>query len=224
MPKLLFQRAAGVLLLAVCAPCSIASSSLSGSVQDHAKAPVDGAVVTIWIQGAGKHSQTTVAGRYAFTGVDDGDYFLKVERAGMALLYGAVHLGGGKQHEFNLILAKNSSAAPVVKAESSYDAVSSQQAHISKADRRMNQSCVAKQVTQEWPKSVKLTGWEHGVRIAAVIRVDGTFDDIVVLSAATPDLAIGVLSVVRQWRSCPTYLDGKPVEVVTITDFGFHAR
>jgi hypothetical protein len=223
MPKLLLLRGAGVLLLAVCAPCSIASSGLSGSVQDHSKAPVDGAVVTIWIQGAGKHSQTTVAGRYAFTGVEDGDYFLKVEKAGMALLYGAVHLGGDKQHELNLILAKNSSAAPIVRAESPYG-VSSQQAQLSNADRRKNQSCAAKQVAQEWPKSVKLTGWEHGVRIAAVIRVDGSYDDIVVLSAATPDLAIGVLSVVRQWRSCPTYLDGKPVEVVTITDFGFHAR
>jgi hypothetical protein len=223
MPKLFLQRGAGVLLLAVCAPCSIASSGLSGSVQDHAKAPVDGAVVTIWIPGAGKYSQTTVAGRYAFGGVEDGDYFLKVEKAGMALLYGAVHVSGDKQHEFNLVLAKNSGAAPLVKAESPYD-VSSPQPRISKADRKVKQGRVLKYVAPEWPKSTNSTGWERGVQIAGIIRVDGRFDDIIALSAATQDLAIAVLSAARQWRYSPTYIDGKAVEVTAVAHVGFHSR
>ena len=63
-----------------------------------------------------------------------------------------------------------------------------------------------------------------GVQIAGIIRTNGTFDDIVVLHAPNPELALATLSAVRQRRYTPTYVDGQAVEVVTITDVRFHPR
>jgi len=216
--------AGGLLLLAVGSPCSRAACSLSGSVQDRLKAPIDGAVITIWIPGSGKHIQTTSAGRYSFSGIQHGDYLLKVEKTGMAVLYGAVRLTSQDNHEFNLVLAKNPSIEPMVKAESPYDLLS-QESRLSKPSaRKVKQARLLKQVAPAYPATATVAGMGASVQIAGLIRTNGTFDDIVVLSAPSPDLALATLLAVRQWRYSPTYVEGQAVEVVTVTDVHVHPR
>lgn len=103
----------GLILAVWFAQTSLALSALVGKVQDGLKAPVDGAKITLWDAATGRGLQTTSAhGEFSFTGVVEGNYLLKVEKEGKALLYGAVHLKGDKPHELNLILAVQKRAAP----------------------------------------------------------------------------------------------------------------
>ena len=88
----------------------------------------------------------------------------------------------------------------------------------------MKQARLLKQVTPELPSTAKITGMGATVQIAGLIRIDGTVDDIIVLSAPSPDLALAALTSLRQWRFSPTYVDGQAVEVVTVTDIHFHPR
>jgi len=184
----------GLLLLVLGTQDCLASSRLSGSVQDRLKIPIDGALVTIWVPGGSKHSGTTAAGRYSFTEIEQGYYLLKVEKTGMALLYGAVRLSNGIHHEFNLVLVKKPDVEPVVKAESPYD-LPSQESRLSTLDaRKVKQARLLKQVTPELPSTAKITGMGATVQIAGLIRIDGTVDDIIVLSAPSPDLALAALT------------------------------
>ena len=88
----------------------------------------------------------------------------------------------------------------------------------------MKQARLLRQVPPQFPAGVKTPGMGSSVRIAGLIRTNGTFDDIVALSAPSPDVALATLSAVRQWRYSPTYVEGKAVAVMTITDVHFHPR
>jgi outer membrane biosynthesis protein TonB len=140
----------------------------------------------------------------------------------MASLYGAVRLTGG-DHEFNLVLAKNPGLELIVKAESPYDRPA-QESRLSTSTRKVKPGRLLRQVAPEYPATAKIPGMGASVQIAGLIRTNGTFDNIVVLSAPSPDLALATLLAVRQWRYSPTYVNGKAVEVVTITDVRFHIR
>jgi hypothetical protein len=211
-------------MLAIGLPCCHAACTLSGYVQDRLKAPIDGALVTIWIPGGVEHIQTTSAGRYSFSGIKNGDYLLKVEKTGMARLYGAVRLTGEDHHEFNLVLAKSPGLEPIVKAESPYDLPAQESRLSNSPTRKVKPARLLKQVSPKYPVAVKSLGIGASVQIAGMISTNGTFDDIVVLSAPSPELALSTLLAVRQWRYSPTYVDGNAVAVVTITDVLFHPR
>jgi hypothetical protein len=221
--RMLRVAVTAILVFIAASPCCHAASTLSGSVQDRANGPVDGASVTVWIPGGDKHVQTTSAGRYSFIEIEKGDYLVKVEKPGMGSLYGAVRLTDGDHHEFNLVLAKNPGLEPIVKAESPYD-LPAQGSRISKSDREVKRARLLRQVAPEYPVSAKIPGMGVRVQIAGLIRTNGTFDNIVVLSSPSPDLALATLSAVRQWRYSPTYVKGEPVEVMTVTDVRFHPR
>jgi TonB family protein len=53
------------------------------------------------------------------------------------------------------------------------------------------------------------------------MRADGTLDDLVVLSAPSPDLGLAALYAVREWRYSPTLVDGRAVEVVFTVQVNF---
>jgi len=58
------------------------------------------------------------------------------------------------------------------------------------------------------------------VRLEAVINMDGTIEDLRVLSGH-PLLVQAALDSVSQWRYAPTLLNGKPVEVMTVIEVNF---
>src|SRR5579872_7562785 len=105
------------------AQASFAASGVSGTVQDHLHTPIDGARITIWDPAASQRFQTTsAAGRYSFTGVPPGDYLVKVQKPGMALLFGALRLTKDSSHEFPLVLVKSAGGTDTaVRAESPND-------------------------------------------------------------------------------------------------------
>jgi protein TonB len=56
-----------------------------------------------------------------------------------------------------------------------------------------------------------------------IIDKDGTVEDIKVLSGH-PLLIESALEAVSRWRYQPTYLNGKPVEVLTEVDINFQLK
>jgi len=67
---------------------------LSGKVQDSQNAPLDDVAVTVWDAGTGKGVKvTSVGGFFSLSGLQEGEYLLKAEKPGMALLLGAVRIG-----------------------------------------------------------------------------------------------------------------------------------
>jgi len=215
----------GSLLLALCASHSLTASSLSGKLRDQVETPIDGARIAVWEPGTGKQYQTTaVAGLYSFTGIRQGDYLLRVEKTGMALLYGAVRLASDDHHELNLILVKNTSGGtPVVKAAPPYGTPAMPTSRLPRVPAgRVKQSRLLYQVQPAYPGKQ----WVLGMRVqaAAVIRTSGVLDDMVVLSAPDPDFALATLMALRQWRYSPTYVDGQAVEVTTTIDLLLHPR
>jgi hypothetical protein len=204
-------------LLALSAPHLVWPASLAGSVQDSANSGSDGVRITIWEPGAGNQFQTiSSGGRYSFTGIPSGGYLLKAEKQGMALAYGAVRLSGDEPHELNLILVEKAGGAPAVQSKAPHEMAPESQRLESPAGK-VSQSRLLHQV--RIPRAALSRG---PLRIYEVIRTDGVPDNILILSAADAESAQAVLMVVRQWRYTSTYLDGKAVEVESITDIMPH--
>ncbi len=77
------------------------------------------------------------------------------------------------------------------------------------------------QEAPEYPPLAKTARIQGTVRMEVVIDKDGTVEDIKVLSGH-PLLIESALEAVSRWRYQPTYLNGKPVEVMTQVEINFH--
>jgi TonB family protein len=71
-----------------------------------------------------------------------------------------------------------------------------------------------------YPEEAKEAGIRGRVRLNVVIGMDGTIQDLSVLSGH-PLLAKAALDAVSKWRYRPTLLNGEPVEVATEIDVNF---
>ncbi len=202
-------------------------TTVAGSIQDSLKTPVDGAMITIWDAGTGKGLRTASdAGRFSFSGdIEEGDYLIKVEKIGVALLYGAIQLHGEGPHELNLVLVENVSGfGEVVKAGEPTRVRSLPTGGAPQKPPKIQQSKLIYKVQPIYPASAKQARISGNVRIWASLRTDGTLDDMVVLSAPSADLALAALLAVRKWRYSPTFSDGKAVEVEFTIDVNFTLR
>jgi TonB family protein len=79
-------------------------------------------------------------------------------------------------------------------------------------------------VSPAYPAEAIEQGLMGVVHLEAIITVEGTVRDIKVLSGE-PALAAAAVDAVRQWRYQPTFLNGRPVEVITDinVNFAIHA-
>jgi TonB family protein len=205
-------------------PNLITAAVLSGKIQDSRRTPLDGVVVTAWDAGTGKGLRSTSAARnFSISGLEEGNYLLKAEKTGMALLLGAVQIRADSSYELNLVLADNSGDASLVKALPSLRPPV-QPPSPPPTPNRFRQSKLIHKVAAAYPASAKQAGISGTVDIATVMRVDGTLDDLVVLSAPTSDLALAALVAVRQWRYTPTLLDGRALEVEFTVHVNFAPR
>ena len=71
-----------------------------------------------------------------------------------------------------------------------------------------------------YPPLARQMGVQGTVRLEAVINMDGTIEDLRVLSGH-PLLVKEALDSVSQWRYAPTLLNGEPVEVMTVIEINF---
>lgn len=212
----------GSLLLTLCVPHFLMSANLSGKIRQQDATPIDGASIAIWDPGTGRQYQTTAAkGLYSLSGIGQGDYVLRAEKADMSVLYGAVRLASDDHREFDLVLvAKASGVASVIRAGSPNRTSVMSEGRLSKIpEERWKRPRLLRQVQptyrgNQWGKA----------QVAAVIRTNGLLDDMVVLTAPDSDCALATLLALRQWRYSPAYLDDRPVELGTIIDLRPHPR
>lgn len=92
-----------------------------------------------------------------------------------------------------------------------------------RADADTQQQKLVHSVLPVYPDAAKQAGVEGPVRLKVVIAKDGTVQSLRVLSgdAALVDAAV---EAVRQWRYQPTFVDGKPVSVITIVTVDFRLK
>jgi len=76
------------------------------------------------------------------------------------------------------------------------------------------------EVMPTYPPIARATRLEGTVRLSASIAPDGTVENLQVLSGS-PLLTEAAQKAVKQWTYQPTYLNGKPVEVLTEIDVNF---
>ena len=79
---------------------------------------------------------------------------------------------------------------------------------------------IKNEVVPTYPPIAKAARVEGTVRLSAAIAPDGTVEKLEVLSGS-PLLAQAAEKAVKQWTYQPTYLNGKPVEVLTEIDVNF---
>ena len=220
---------AAALLLSVpfvLSPRALEAATLTGTVQDRAKAPINGARISLWIPDTATRVEAISAGgRYEFRSLNEADYLIKAEKRGMALLLGAVHLKTSERHELNLVMVAGdrSGSRALVAAE---DPNGTPQP--AKVTGRVEPSRIQHQVSPDLRvvPDVRSTNEAlfQGISVAALIHRDGTPDNLIVLYAGNEEAAMRTLLAVRQWRYTPTCLDGEPVEVSTIIDVRFEPR
>ena len=78
-------------------------------------------------------------------------------------------------------------------------------------------------ITPEYPAAAQAAGLTGVVVIEAVVAVDGTVRNAVVLKSV-PGLDEAALAAVRQWLYTPTRLNGVPVEVIMTASVVFSGR
>lgn len=84
----------------------------------------------------------------------------------------------------------------------------------------VQQTKLTKQVKPVYPPLAKQAGVEGTVRLMIVIDKEGLVKEIQSVSGP-PLLVPAAEEAVRQWRYEPTYLNGKPMEVITQVDVNF---
>ena len=82
-----------------------AQPSLSGTVEDTAKRPIDGANITVWDAGTGKGIRTSSSmGSFSLNGLAEGDHLFKVEKDSTLPVLGAFHLAGDEPHRISVVV------------------------------------------------------------------------------------------------------------------------
>ena len=89
---------------------------------------------------------------------------------------------------------------------------------------RVQAAKILNRISPVYPADAVEQGLTGVVRLEAIITVEGAVRDIKVLSGESV-LAAAAVYAVRQWRYQPTFLNGRPVEVITdiSVNFAIHA-
>lgn len=80
---------------------------------------------------------------------------------------------------------------------------------------------IVSRVSPVYPLEASEQGISGAVHLEAIITTAGLIREVKVLSGE-PLLAAAAQEAVRQWRYRPTYLNGQPVEVITLIEVIFH--
>jgi TonB family protein len=75
-----------------------------------------------------------------------------------------------------------------------------------------------------YPASARKAGMKGTASVEAVITTAGCLSDVTVLRSAGSTLDVAALETVTSWRYAPTFLDGKPVEILMSIDVAFGGK
>lgn len=202
-------------------------SSVKGTVLDPSNNFVPGATLVLTnTQTQAKYEvKSDRAGRYEFLGVVPGDYAFEAKLPGFMTLRGTLTLTGQSvQKDVSLQIG---TLQETITVSSSRSAVAVPPAPLAKPVARPPVSnCTPtatggnirpplklRDVRPVYPVSVSSQGIEGTAQLEARIGVDGTIEDVRVVSAPHPDLGVAAVDAVREWIFTETLLNCAPVAV-----------
>ncbi len=204
----------------------LSAATITGSVFDPSGATVPDAKVLLYNPDTSTKQESTSAsnGKFAFASLAAGQYILRVDKPGFAVLLREFTLEPDSNVERNL----NMQVGPIqqevsveAKGEPANTPSSSTEPKPIRVGGVIMQSKVISRVPPVYPPSAKAAGIQGTVLLDTVILKDGTAGEITVRSSPNDDLSQASLESVRQWRWSPTLLNGQPVEVVTEVSINF---
>ncbi len=202
-------------------------SSVKGTVLDPSNNVVPGATLVLTnTQTQAKYEvQSDKTGRYEFLGVVQGDYAFEAKLPGFMTLRGTLTLTGQSvQKDVNLQIG---TLQETITVSSSRSAASVAPAPLAKPIARppapnctpaatggnIRPPLKLRDVRPVYPVSMSSQGVEGTAQLEARIGVDGTVEDVRVVSAPHQELGIAAADAVRDWIFTETLLNCAPVAV-----------
>jgi TonB family protein len=217
----MYRRLSVSLLAGVAA---LQCAEVSGRVYDPSNATVPKAQVVLRDQATSVEFKTASgpAGEYRVEGLPAGTYELEV------LMPGFVRY---QRRGIRLAQSSSTTVSAILRLGEVQETVEVKVAGQARAQQRPPQRVLVgghvrpvrllKQVRAEYPEAARAEGREGNVLVRAVIGVDGTIANAVVLPGSDADFSTAAEAAVRQWVYEPTLLNGKPVETVTTVEINF---
>lgn len=186
-------------LTGLLASAGLSAATIGGSLLDPTGAAIPNAKVSLSNPDTMAEQDATTAsdGKFSFENLPAGQYILRVEKPGFALLF----------REFNVQPDSNVERALILKLGSNPNQV--------RVGGVAQQSKLINKVQPVYPVAAKAARVQGTVDLEVVISSDGVPQEIRVISSPSDDLTQSALDAVRQWRYSSTLLNGRPVEVVT---------
>ncbi len=234
--------AALLALLAVVVPVTGAAvaqvfATVAGSIVDPANAAVPG--VTLILTNSENQAKYEVRsdrnGRYEFVGLPAGEYLLEAKLPGFTTLQGKLTVAGqhvqrdlqleiGSLQETIHISASRSQSSPdIMSPPTSGRRVQPRAAPTcdGAAGGNIRPPHKLYDVRPYYPASAVRSGISGTVQLVSRIGVDGTVEDVQVVSTPHPDLATAGTEAVRQWLFDATYLNCVAVPVTMKVTLNF---
>ncbi len=225
---------AGCLLaLSVAAPlaalrgAAVQGSGIEGVVRDSSGAVVEGARVKAALAGGDQveFARTDSAGRFALRPLPEGVYVVTVAKPGFALskLEGiVVKQEAPARIEVVLNLGMVVERLEVRGESSQAPAPPPAGTERIRVGGKVQAPKLVAMVKPVYPPDCKAEGVEGTVALRAVIGRDGAMLDLKPMNRLVDQrLVQAALEAVRQWRYQPTFLNGRPVEVVSEIEVNF---
>jgi TonB family protein len=197
---------------ALLASAGLSAASVGGYIHDAKGAAIADAKVSLY-------SPDTSARQEALTGsdgkfgvsLDEGQYILRVEKAGFASIFRVFDLRPDSKVDRDFTMAAEGSAAVadvlVIPSEPQTKRV--------RIGGKVAQSNLVMRIQPIYPVAAKQAGVQGVVELAVTISKDGVPQDLRVVSSPSDDLSESAVEAIRQWRYRPTLLNGQPVEIDT---------
>jgi TonB family protein len=217
-------------LVGIQAPAQSGTAALSGTVYDPSSARVPQASVIVR-NAASKGveiTRTNETGEFSFANLPTGTYTLEVARAGFQLYKQEnIVLNAGSAQNVSAILNVGR-INETVNVNAQRTAPKPAAADTNRPPQRlriggnMQAAKIVKMVRPEYPANMKAAGVEGTVLLEAVIGRDGHLMNLQVTNTQVhADLIAAATQAVQGWQWEPTYLNGEPVEVVTMITINF---
>ncbi|MBV9767902.1 MAG: TonB family protein [Acidobacteriaceae bacterium] len=207
------------LISGLVASVGLSAATITGSVFDPSGASVPDAKVLLYNPDTSmkRESASALNGKFAFDALPAGQYILRVEKSGFALLLREFTLqpDSNVERSFNMQVGSGQEEVNVEAKGEPAEASPSTEPKPTRVGGSVMQSKLVTRVNPVYPATAKAAGIQGTVLLETVILKDGTAGEITVTSSPNDDLSQASLEAVRQWRWSPVLLNGQPIEVVT---------
>lgn len=194
---------------------SLVAEKIAGVIYDQQGATVSGVRVML-MQDYVKQRETKSgeAGEFAFDGVAPGMYQVQAKQPRFGIWQQTVQLEAGQNPRLYALLfvaraddrfGINGTLPPGVERRPAARTAA-------RAGGKVDLPRLLSGGRPHFPQEAARRGLEGDVALAAIIKTDGSLDQLVTLGAAPPELEAAAREELKKWRYSPMALNGTPVE------------